>query len=125
MAEVSMPTNLRLYSETVSAATKTLDAADCGHVQVATVDTTITLPATVVGYAYTIMNGGTGSTDGTITIAISPNAADLIQGAGFTAVDNKDITNTNGQYGDYVKLVGNGTTGWTITEMVGTWTYEA
>ena len=77
MAEVSFPTNLRRQSEAVTG-NKTLDEGDNGVVQVVTADATITLPATVAGYSYTIVNGGQGSTDGTIAINVSPNAVDKI-----------------------------------------------
>ncbi len=122
---VQIPNGLGLTSEVVSAATKTLDEGDNGVVQVCTVDTTITLPSTVDGYTYIIMNGGQGSTDGTIAINVSPAAADKIMGNGFTSADNKDAINTNGKYGDYIKLVGEGTNGWVVVESQGTWTREA
>ncbi len=124
MAEVSFPTNLRLQSEAVTG-NKTLDEGDNGVVQVVTADATITLPATVVGTTYTIFNGGQGSTDGTIAINVSPAAADKIMGNGFTSADNKDAINTNGNYGDMIRLVGDGANGWMIQEVIGTWTREA
>jgi len=103
---------------------KTLDDGDCGVVQNVTADATITLPATVVGYTYTIRNGGNGSTDGTITINVSPNSADKIAGNGFTAADNKDAINTDGRPGDEITLVGDGVNGWMIQSVQGTWTRE-
>jgi hypothetical protein len=124
MAEVSFATNLRMQSEAVTG-NKTLDEGDNGVVQVVTADATITLPSTVDGYSYTIMNGGSGSTDGSIAINVSPAALDKIMGNGFTSADNKDAINTNGNYGDYIKLVGEGTNGWVVAEVVGTWTREA
>lgn len=124
MAEVSYPTNLRMQSEAVTG-NKTLDEGDGGVVQVVTADATITLPSTVVGTSYTIVNGGQGSTDGTIAINVSPAAADKIMGNGFTSADNKDAINTNGNYGDMIKLVGDGANGWMVVEVVGTWTREA
>jgi hypothetical protein len=124
MAEVSFPTNLRRQSEAVTG-NKTLDEGDNGVVQVVTADATITLPSTVAGYSYTIMNGGQGSTDGTIAINVSPAALDKIMGNGFTSADNKDAINTNGNYGDSITLVGDGANGWVVREVVGTWTREA
>ncbi len=124
MAEVSFSHNLRRQSEAVTG-NKTLDEGDNGVVQVVTADATITLPSTVVGTTYTIVNGGQGSTDGTIAINVSPAAADKIMGNGFTSADNKDAINTNGNYGDSITLVGDGANGWMIQEVVGTWTREA
>lgn len=121
---VQLPNGLGLTSEAVTG-NKTLDEGDNGVVQVVTADATITLPATVVGTTYTIMNGGQGSTDGTIAINVSPNASDKIMGNGFTSADNKDAVNTNGKYGEYIKLVGDGVNGWMVVESQGTWTREA
>lgn len=104
---------------------KTVDITDQGVVQNVTASATITLPATVVGYVYTIRNGGSGSTDGAVTVTISPNANDLVAGNGFTAADNKDVINTLGNAGDEITLIGNGTTGWNILSSQGTWTREA
>lgn len=122
---VQIPNGLGLTSEVVSASTKTLDAGDNGVVQVVTVDSTITLPSTVAGYTYTILNGGQGATDGTIAINVSPAALDQIIGNGFTAADDKDAINTNGRYGDYIKLVGDGVNGWVVVASQGTWTRQA
>ena len=121
---VQIPNGLGLTSEAVTG-NKTLDEGDNGVVQVVTADATVTLPSTTVGYSYTIMNGGQGSTDGTIAINVSPAALDKIMGNGFTSADNKDAINTNGRYGDYIKLVADGANGWVVVESVGTWTREA
>ena len=107
-------------SEAVATATKTVDITDQGVVQNATVTTTITLPATVVGYSYTFRVGAPG-----ITLAVDPAAADLIAGNGFTAADNKDLVFTNQPAGSFVTLVGNGTTGWNVAAISGTATREA
>lgn len=110
-------------SETVDD-NKTLDEGDCGVVQVVTVDAkVVTLPATVVGYSYTIMNGGE---DGAVLVTVSPNASDKIMGNGFTSADNKDALNTKAtaKKGDYIKLVGDGADGWVVTEVVGVWARE-
>lgn len=122
---VQLHNGLGLTSEEVSSATKTLDEGDNGVVQVVTVDSTITLPATVVGTTYIIMNGGEGSTDGSITINVSPAALDKIMGNGFTSADDKDAINTNGRYGDFIKLVGDGVNGWMVVESQGTWSRQA
>ena len=105
--------------EALSAATKTLAITDQGDVQNVTVDTVITLPATVVGYTFTVRVGGPG-----LDVAISPNAADLIAGAGFTAADDTDISFINQPAGSWVTLVGNGTTGWNIVGYSGQLTQD-
>lgn len=125
-------TFLARQSESVTGA-KTVDATDCGVVQNVTSSATITLPATAAGLTYTFRNGGdndantpTGAVaDGSVTVTVSPAAADQIQGNGFTAADNKDVINTLGNVGDEITLVGDGTSGWVIQNVVGTWTREA
>jgi len=110
------------YSQslTVSASTKTVDDTDCGLVQNITATCTITLPATVVGYAYTFRVGAAG-----ITVNISPNASDKIAGNGFTATDNKDAIATTQPVGSILSLVGDGVNGYMVSEVRGTWTREA
>jgi hypothetical protein len=115
---------------------KTLAITDQGIVQVVKTDAIlVTLPATVVGYSFTVMNGGVKSTggaegtvsDGTVLVALSPNAVDLIAGGQITAADDKDYLNTKAtsHVGDEVTVIGNGTTGWNITRQKGTWAREA
>jgi hypothetical protein len=115
---------------------KTLAITDQGIVQVVKTDAIlVTLPATVVSYSFTVMNGGakisasgpTGAVaDGSILVAVSPNAVDLIAGGQITAADDKDYLNTKltSRIGDEVRLVGNGTTGWNIVGQKGIWTRE-
>lgn len=105
-------------------ANKTLAEADFGVVQVVT-GGTITLPSTSAGAQVIVANGGQGSTDGAVTVTVSPAAADKIMGNGFTSADNKDVINTLGAGGDYIRLVGDGANGWVIAESRGTWTREA
>jgi hypothetical protein len=107
-------------SEDVAASTKTVDITDQGVVQNVTADSTVTLPATVVGYSYTFRVGAPG-----ITLAVSPASADLIAGNGFTAADNKDVIFTSQPAGSFVSIVGNGTTGWNISAVSGELTREA
>lgn len=99
---------------------KTLAITDQGVVQNVTATAAITLPATVVGYSFTVRVGAPG-----ITVSVSPNASDLIGGNGFTAADDKDLVFTNQPAGSFVTLVGNGTTGWNVTGISGTATREA
>lgn len=107
-------------NETVTGA-KTLDEGDSGVVQNVTASATITLPATVVGATYIIRNGG----DGSVTINVSPAAADKIMGNGFTSADNKDAINTLGKGGDQIVLVADGVNGYYVQSASGTWTREA
>lgn len=130
-----MATN-RLPSHRVSeevATAKTLDVQDSGKLFSVTADATITLPAVAAataGMTVTILNGGAGATDGTVTVTISPDANDKIVGADLTAADNKDIINTDGAGGrDYVTLMAVNEAGadsaWMIVDYNGTWTREA
>lgn len=100
---------------------------------------TITLPATVKGVHYTIVNIGAA---GNNIVTISPQAADKIQGNisksagsnadattadGLVAIcagsDDGDLVNTKNTAnpGDRVTLVGDGSAGWWIVEGVGIW----
>ena len=118
---------------------KTLAAADIGIVQRVIADgITITLPATVVGMTYTIMNGGapastsvgagTGS-DASVAVTVAPNASDQINGLNFTGADNKAAINTKAtaKVGDFITLVGDGTAGvgWNVLYARGIWARQA
>lgn len=94
----------------------------------------ITLPATMAGVTYTIINSGAA---GNNIVTISPAAADGISGtftlAATVVVDagvvNKDIINTaaTAKAGDSVTLVGTGVTGttaWIIKSSTGIWAVE-
>lgn len=111
---------------------KTLADTDCGIVQNVIKTLTITLPATVVGYCYTIRNAGApaGSSigsgaNGTVTVTVQPNASDKIAGLTFTATDNKAAINTLGFVGDELVLVGDGVNGWMVVSSKGVWTRAA
>ena len=106
-------------SATVTGA-KALAIADQGVVQDVTATAAITLPATVVGYSFTVRVGAPGK-----TVSVAPNASDLIAGNGFTAADNKSLIFTNQPAGSFVTLIGNGTTGWNVVGISGTATREA
>lgn len=105
--------------ETVGA-TKTLDEGDSGVVQNCPVNTTITLPATVVGTTYLIRVGAEG-----VTVNVSPNASDKIMGNGFTSADNKDLIFTSQPAGSYVQLIADGVNGYFVQRVSGTATREA
>ncbi len=115
---------------------KTLDLTGCGVVQNVITDAiTVTLPATSAGAYFIIRNGGAAITSGgpsgatsdaSVLVTVSPNASDKIQGNGFTAADDKDALNTKAtaKVGDEIRIVGDGTDGWLITHVKGTWVRE-
>jgi hypothetical protein len=80
---------------------------------------TLTLPATVVGYSYFIVN-----IDGSAVINVDPAAADYIGGAGLTKVDNKDLI-IPAVKGAYAQIIADGVNGWYIAQASGTLTKEA
>lgn len=104
----------------------TLDSTNCGVYIMAVADATVTLPATggVATHVFNIVNAAPSNS---ITLAVNPNAADMIWGNGSKGVDNKDWTNTKAtsRQGDYMKVLSDGTSGYAITEVVGTWAQEA
>ena len=115
------------------AADTTLDATYSGLVlNVTATGKTLTLPATAVGLVFTVRNGGVADTDaatgsaydGSVTVNVSPNAADKISGNGFTATDDKDAINTLGDIGDEITLVADGSLGWYVVNVKGTWARE-
>lgn len=110
--------------ETVSA-NKTLDAQDTGKImEVDTDAVVITLPSTAVGIVYHIRNV---AADAAAKVSVSPAALDKIMGPDIAGVDNKDLINTKAtaKKGDYVKLIGDGASGWFVAEISGTWAAEA
>ena len=111
--------NLVTITEDVTAA-----AANFGHPNVVTADATITLPATAAGIGLWLVCGADG-----VRVTVSPNASDkfLIDVAGAAGSDNKDIilASATSKKGDYVKLLGDGSNGWNILELAGTWVDES
>lgn len=105
----------------------TFDADDCGHitfVDSSAASVTLTLPATVVGYNYTIVALYPSSN----AINISPNSSDKIVGLNIGSAggtDNKDYILATPVKGDFIKLIGDGVNGWMIHEASGTWTVES
>lgn len=85
---------------------------------------TLTLPAVAAMHRYTVRVGAEG-----ITVTISPNANDLIAGAGAAntgaGADNKDVIFTNQPAGSYVVLEYGSADGWAIVESLGTFTFES
>lgn len=115
-----LPTSANMATQTKSA-NYTLTAADSGKITYVDTDAfDLTLPATVVGYTYTIINAGL---DGAVLVTISPNVNDKIVGGGLTGSNDGDLTNTksSAKRGDYVRLVADGVNGWFVQELRGTW----
>jgi len=102
----------------------TVDALDSGKViHIDTDAKTITLPATTSGLTVTYVNDGA---DAGVAINLSPDANDRIMGPDIAGLENKDLINTKttAKRGDFVTLVGDGVTGWYVTEMRGIWATE-
>lgn len=107
------------------AASYTVLAEESGTVFVATAaDVEFTLPATALGLTYTFVfkvpSAGVGG-------QVSPVAADKIMGNGFTSADNKAAINSGAtdREGDAITVVGDGSDGWFIVSLTGTWAREA
>jgi len=105
----------------------TTDAEDNGKIIYLSTDTkTVTLIATVAGYRVRIVNN---AGDGTAEIHVDPNASDNFLGGPDQAAggDGKKLSNTKAtqKRGDYLDLLGDGTAGWNIVGMRGTWAMES
>lgn len=89
-----------------------------------TATATLTLPAVATMHRYLVMVGKPG-----ITVTISPNASDLIAGAGAAnsgaGADNKDVIFTNQPAGSFIELEYGDANGWAIVKARGTFTFEA
>lgn len=119
-----------LFTELVTAATRTVLAADNGKILLlnAATDINVVLPATVIGFRITIgilTPAGSGKLH-----KITPVAADKIQGTNHagTALDGADSialyhTQATAAKGDYVTLVADGATagGWLVVGTQGIW----
>lgn len=106
--------------EDISASTLTTDIQDCGKVLNFTATCVVTLHATAAGQVLTFRVGADG-----ITLTLSPQAADKIQGVDITAADNKDIILTSQPIGSFIQLVSDGVDGWNIVGVKGAFTREA
>lgn len=110
--------------ETLSAATKTLDAQDTGKTIFVTVDSVVTLPATATALdGITLVCMGP---YGTVQISADPNANDKIMGPDIAGADNKDLVNTKAtaRRGDFVTLRAGHADGYTVVGIKGTWAQE-
>ena len=109
--------------ETITA-NKTLDVQDTGKVMESALNNVVfALPATVVGICYQIVNT---AADAGAKLSISPNTVDKIMGPDLAGEDNKDLVNTQStqKKGDYVKILGDGSSGWYVQEIHGTWAQQ-
>ena len=102
----------------------TLGATHYAHPVVVTADATLTLPATAAGLHLHIICGADGK-----LLTESPNARDkfVIDVAGAAGTDNKDaiLAAATSKAGDYIKLQADGSAGWNILELGGTWVDQA
>ena len=99
---------------------------DAGKVIYLGVDTkTITLLATVAGSRFTIVNP---AAFGTVEIHVDPNAADLFLGGCEVAAnaDGDKMSNTKAtqQRNDFIDVISDGATGYTVLGIRGTWAAE-
>lgn len=114
------------HRESVDVATNTTLAltTHSGKVVNVTATCTLTLPAVGTMHRYTVRVGKPG-----ITVTISPNASDLIAGAGAAnsgaGEDNKDVIFTNQPAGSYITLEYGDANGWAIVDALGTFTFQA
>lgn len=114
------------HRESVDVATNTTLAltTHSGKVVNVTATCTLTLPAVGTMHRFTIRVGKPG-----ITVTISPNASDLIAGAGAAnsgaGADNKDVIFTNQPAGSYITLEYGDANGWAIVDALGTFTFES
>lgn len=110
--------------ETLSAATKTLDAEDTGKFIFVTVDSVITLPVTATALAdVTLVCMGP---FGTVQISADPAANDKIMGPNLAGTDNKDLINTKAtaRRGDLVTLTAGHADGYVVNRLKGIWASE-
>ena len=119
-AGISGLTPIVLTTGTLALATHSVQVG--AYVEVAADAQTLTLPAVVIGASFIIVNT---APDGGALLTISPDSGDkfLVDIAGATGTDNKDIINTKvtqKQY-DYVHLIGTDAAGWLIFNIRGTW----
>ncbi len=109
----------------LKSANYTVDATDTGTVLWVDTDAVvITLPAVEGINDVVVANAAAYGVSG---VAISPNAADMIEAAGITAADNKDLINTKAtaRRGDFARIQYGDANGWSAVQVVGTWAREA
>ena len=113
------------WTHELKSANYTIDAEDGGKmIWVDTDAVVITLPSVEGISAFRIGNIAAYGVSG---VAVSPAAADMIEGPDITAADNKDIINTKATAarGDFIEVNYGDANGWSITRKVGVWAREA
>jgi hypothetical protein len=125
---MAMP-NTYLAENQAVVTSKTLAGTDCGTIQVVAVDAqTFTLPAVAAanaGQHFIIVNGATNNGD--IGFTLATNAADSLNGLGFTAANGKGaiLTKATSRPGDYIIVCSSGSAGaggWSVLRCAGTFT---
>lgn len=124
MATVNLEGFGHLNSVDVSTNTTLALTTHSGLVTNVTATCTLTLPAVATMHRYIVRVGDNG-----LTVTISPNASDLIAGAGAAnsgaGADDKDIVFTNQPAGSFVVLEYGDANGWAIVRSLGTFTFQA
>lgn len=124
MATVNLEGFGHLNSVDVSSNTTLALTTHSGLVTNVTATCTLTLPAVATMHRYIVRVGDNG-----LTVTISPNASDLIAGAGAAnsgaGADNKDVIFTNQPAGSFIVLEYGDANGWAIVRSLGTFTFEA
>jgi len=112
------------WTHVLKSANYTVDPTNTGEwLWVDTDAVVITLPA-VEGINF-VRVGNLGAY-GTVGVSVAPNAADMIEGPGITAADNKAIVNTKAtaQRGDWIEIADGDANGWSA-KFKGIWARAA
>lgn len=112
------------YAHVLKSANYTVTAAESGTViWVDTDAVVITLPAVEGIGAVVVANAAAYGVSG---VKISPNASDMIEGAGITAADDKDLINTKATAArqDFAEIDYGDANGWVARRVRGTWVRE-
>ena len=99
----------------------TIDANDSGYLitMEASATKTLTLPASAKGHSVTILNLGTEGA----ALRVDPNGTEKIRGNGAAGAAGKYIQTT--EYGASVQLIADGSVGYIMRNVEGTWTRES
>ena len=105
-------------------ANKTLDIQDVGKAIAVVLDGgVVTIPATDVGLSLMVVNVGQ---DGDCAVNISAHSDDKIMGPDLAGTDEKDLINTKAtaRCMDRVLINADGSDGWFVQKIIGTWAEE-
>ena len=120
----SLPDPYAGWTHVLKSVNYTADATNTGEwIWVDTDAVVITLPA-VEGINF--LRVGNLGAYGTVGSSVAPNAADMIEGPGITAADNKAIINTKAtaQRGDWIEIANGDANGWS-SRFKGVWARAA